>query len=97
MKILPMTIEKEAVQGPLRVSAAINQLDGSLNFGENPQLLCHVEALRLRKVLGTELQERDQNAALISQILIKGKSAQHGLDHLAGFWFIPGIGMIEPT
>ena len=48
---------------PSRVLAAISRLDGSLDLGENAQLLCHVEALRFRKILGTELQNVDRPPA----------------------------------
>ncbi len=56
-------MEKDAVNLPLRVSAAISRLDGSLNLGEDAQLLCHVEALRFRKIPGAELQEVDRPPA----------------------------------
>lgn len=68
-------METDEVNVPLRVSAAINRLDGSVDLGEGAQLLCHVEALRFRKILGTELQKGDQHAALISEMLIEGESA----------------------
>ena len=90
-------MEKDAVNVPLRVSAAINRLDGSLDLGEDAQFLCHVEALRFRKILGTELQEGDQHAALIPQMSIEGEAPQGRFDHLTGFAFIPEIGMIEPA
>ena len=60
---MQIIMEKDAVNVPLRVSATINQLDGSLDLGENAQFLCHVEALRFRNILGTELQEGDQHPA----------------------------------
>ena len=47
--------------------------------------------------MGTELQEGDQHAALIPQMLIEGEAPQTGVDHLTGFAFIQGIGMIEPA
>jgi len=52
-----MTMEEDLANVPLRVSAAINRLDGSLDFGEDAQFLWHVEALRVRKILGTELHK----------------------------------------
>jgi hypothetical protein len=67
-------MEKEALNVPLRVSAAINRIDGSLDFAQDAQLLCHVEALRFRKIMGTELQEGDQHSALISEMLIEGEA-----------------------
>ena len=96
-KLMQMKLEKEAINVPLRVSAAIHQLDGSFDLGENAQFLCHVQALRFRKILGTELQEGDEHAALIPQMLIEGEAAQGGFDHLTGFTFIQRIGMIEPA
>lgn len=96
-KIMKMRMEQEAVNAPLRVSAAIHRLDGGFDLGENVQFLCHVQALSFRKIPGTELQEGDQHAALIPQMLIEGEAAQGGFDHLTGFTFIPGIGMIEPA
>jgi hypothetical protein len=68
-----------------------------LDFGEGVQLLCHVQALRLCEILGTELQKGDQHAALIPQMLIEGESPQVGLDHPTGFISILGIGMTETT
>lgn len=56
-------MEKDPVIVPLSVSAAINRLDGNLDLGADAQLLCHVEALRFRKILGTELQEVDRPLA----------------------------------
>lgn len=53
------------MNAPFRVSATINRLDGSFDLVEGAQLLCHVEALTFRKVLGTELQKRDQHETLI--------------------------------
>ena len=82
---------------PSRVLAAISRLDGSLDLGENAQLLCHVEALRFRKILGTELQKGDQRQALISEMSIESEAPQGGLDLLPGFAFMPEIGMIEPA
>jgi hypothetical protein len=38
-----MTMEKAAVDVPLRISAAIDRLDGSLDLGKDVQFLCHVE------------------------------------------------------
>jgi hypothetical protein len=73
----------------------INQLDGSVDFGEGAQLLCHDYAVRLCEIPGTELKKGHQHAALTLQMLIEGESSQVGLDHLTGFVFILGIGMIE--
>ena len=41
-KIVQMKMEKDAVNVPLRVSVAINRLDGSSDLGEDAQFLCHV-------------------------------------------------------
>jgi hypothetical protein len=38
-----MTMEKAAVDVLLRISAAIDRLDGSLDLGKDAQFLCHVE------------------------------------------------------
>ena len=38
-----MTMEKAAVHVPLRISAAIDRLGGSLDLGKDVQFLCHVE------------------------------------------------------
>jgi hypothetical protein len=46
--------------------------------------------------MGTELQEGDQHAALIPQMLIEGEAPQTGIDHLTSFVHT-GIGMIEPA
>ena len=83
-----MTMEKDPVIVPLRLSAVINRLDGSLDLCEDAQFLCHVEALRFRKIVGTELQEGDQHAALIPQMSIEGEAPQGRLDHLAGLALI---------
>ena len=47
--------------------------------------------------MGTELQEGDQHAALISQMLIEGEAPQSGFDHLTGFALIRSISGIEMT
>ena len=88
-------MEKDPVIVPLRLSAAINRLDGGLDLGEDAQFLCHVDALRFRKIMGTELQEGDQHSALISEMLIESEAPQVGGDHLTGFALIQRIGMIE--
>jgi hypothetical protein len=49
----------------LCASVAVHRLEGRLDLAEDAQFLCHIQALRRRNVLGTELQERDQHAALI--------------------------------
>jgi hypothetical protein len=41
-KIVQMTMEKDPVIMPLRLSAAINRLDGGLDLCEDAQFLCHV-------------------------------------------------------
>ena len=58
-------------------------------------MLCHVEALRFRQIMGAELEGRDQHAALIPQMSIEGEAPLVGFDHLTGLALIPGIGMIE--
>ena len=42
-KIVQMTMEMDEVNVPLRISAAINRPDGSLDLGKDAQFLCHVE------------------------------------------------------
>jgi hypothetical protein len=42
-KIVQMTMEKAAVDVRLRISAAINRFDGSLDLGKDAQFPCHVE------------------------------------------------------
>jgi hypothetical protein len=68
-----------------------------LDLGEGVQLLCHVQALILYEIPGTELQKGNQHAALIPQMLIEGESPQVGLDHPTGLISMLGIGMTEPT
>ena len=58
-----------------RVSVEVGRLDGRLDLVEDDQFLCHVQTLRLREILGAESQERNQDAALISQMLIEGEAA----------------------
>ena len=59
--------------------------------------MCHIDALRFRKILGTELQKGDQHATLIPQISVEGEAPQGRFDHPTSFVFIAEIGMIELT
>ena len=61
------------------MSVKVGRVDGGLDFIEDDQFLCHVQTLRLREILGAKSQERNQHAALISQMLIEGEAAQGGV------------------
>ena len=74
-----------------QMSVKVGRVDGGLDFIEDDQFLCHVQTLRLREILGAKSQERNQHAALISQMLIEGEAAQGGSDHLTNLPFIPWI------
>ena len=73
------------------MSVEVDRLDGSLDLIEDGQFLCHVQTPRLREILGAESQERNQHAALISQMLIEGEVAQGGSDHLTNLLFVQWI------
>lgn len=81
-----------------RVSVGTARLEGRLDLGENAQFLCHVQVLKFRKILGTELQKGDQHEVLIPQVCMEGEPTQgwrgmvkglhDGIGSRRGFYFL---------